>query len=43
VSYELAVSLTPEQKAQLEAKARAEVRSLSSYVARLIVEHLPKN
>jgi hypothetical protein len=40
VSYELAVSLTPEQKAKLEAKARDQMRSVSSYVARLIVEDL---
>lgn len=40
VSYEIAVSLTPEQKAQLEVKARDEVRSVSSYVAKLIVEEL---
>jgi hypothetical protein len=32
--------LTPDQKAQLEARARDQVRSLSSYVAKLIVEEL---
>jgi hypothetical protein len=40
VSYRIAVSLTPEQKAQPEARARDQVRSVSSYVARLIVGEL---
>ena len=40
MSYEIAVSLTPEQRAQLEDRARDEVRSVSSYVAKLIVEEL---
>jgi len=34
------VPLTVEQRARLEAKARDQVRSVSSYVAKLIVEEL---
>jgi hypothetical protein len=33
---------TPDQKAQLQAKATAEVRSVSSYVAKLIVGDLAR-
>jgi hypothetical protein len=40
ISYELAVPLTPDQKAQLQARARDQVRSASSYVGKLIVEEL---
>ncbi len=40
VGYEIAVSLSPGHKAELQARARDEVRSVSSYVARLIVEDL---
>jgi hypothetical protein len=38
VSHEIAVSLTIDQRAQLQARARDQVRSVSSYVARLIAE-----
>ncbi len=37
---EIAVPLTAEQKRKVEARARAEVRSVSSYVALLIVADL---
>jgi hypothetical protein len=40
VSYDIAVSLTPDQETQLQAQSTAQVRSVSSYVARLIVEDL---
>ena len=40
MTYPIGIPLTPDQKAQLQAKARDEVRSVSSYVARLIVEEL---
>ena len=39
-AYEIAVPLTAEQKRKVEARARAEVRSVSSYVALLIVAAL---
>ena len=39
-SYELHMSLTPLDRARLEARAKAEVRSLSGYVARVIVKDL---
>ena len=39
-AYEVAVPLTPEQKRKVEAQARDEVRSVSSYVALLIVADL---
>ncbi len=39
-AYEVAVPLTPEQKRKVEAQARDEVRSVSSYVALLIVAAL---
>ncbi len=39
-AYEIAVPLTPEQKGKVEARARDEVRSVSSYVALLIVADL---
>ncbi len=42
MGYEFAVPLTVDQRAQLQAKARDQVRSVSSYVARLIVEELGK-
>ncbi len=38
--YEIAVSLTAEQKEKVEDRARGEVRSVSSYVALLIVADL---
>jgi hypothetical protein len=38
VSYDIAVPLTPDQRAELQARARDDARSVSSYVARLIVE-----
>jgi hypothetical protein len=39
-SHDIAVSLTPEQQVQLQTKATADVRSVSSYIARLIVGDL---
>ncbi len=39
-AYEVAVPLTPDQKEKVEAQARDEVRSVSSYVALLIVADL---
>ena len=39
-AYELAVPLTADQKRKVEARAREEVRSVSSYVALLIVADL---
>ena len=39
-AFEVAVSLTAEQKEQVEDRARDEVRSVSSYVALLIVADL---
>ncbi len=39
-AYEVAVPLTAEQKRKVEARAREEVRSVSSYVALLIVADL---
>ena len=39
-AYEIAVPLTAEQKRKVEARARDEVRSVSSYVALLIVADL---
>ncbi len=38
--YEIAVPLTPEQRRKVEARAREELRSVSSYVALLIVADL---
>ncbi len=38
--YEIAVPLTLDQKAELEAKAQKQMRSMSSYVARVIAEDL---
>ena len=38
--YEVAVPLTAEQKRKVDSRARAEVRSVSSYVALLIVAAL---
>jgi hypothetical protein len=40
VTYEVAVLLTADQRAQLQARATAEVRSVSSYVGKSIVEDL---
>ena len=40
VSHEIAVPLTPDQRAQLEAKAQKQMRSVSSYVALVIAEDL---
>ncbi len=40
VSYEIAVPLTPDQRAELEAKAQKQMRSVSSYVALVIAENL---
>ncbi len=39
-AYEVAVPLTPDQKEKVEAQARDEVRSVSSYAALLIVADL---
>ena len=40
ISYGIAVPLTPDQKAELEAKAQKQMRSMSSYVALVIAENL---
>jgi hypothetical protein len=40
ISYTIAMPLTVDQKAQLQARAREEMRPVSSYVAKLIVEEL---
>ena len=40
VSYEIAIPLTPDQRAELEAKAQKQMRSVSSYVALVIAENL---
>ena len=42
-AYEVAVPLTPDQKEKVEAQARDEVRSVSSYVALLIVADLHRS
>jgi hypothetical protein len=36
------VPLTPDEREQLQARARDQVRSVSSYVGKLIVEHLAR-
>ena len=38
--YEIAVPLTPDQKAELDAKAQKQMRSVSSYVALVIADNL---
>ncbi len=38
--YEIAVPLTPDQRAELEARAQKQMRSMSSYVALVIAENL---
>ena len=40
VSYGIAVPLTPDQRAELQAKAQKQMRSVSSYVALVIAENL---
>ncbi len=40
VAYEIAVPLTLEQKAELEARARTQMRSVTSYVALVIAKNL---
>jgi hypothetical protein len=40
VGYEITTPFTVDQKALLEAKTNEQVRSVSSYVAKLIVEAL---
>ncbi len=40
VSCEIAIPLTPDQRAELEAKAQKQMRSMSSYVALVIAENL---
>jgi len=40
VSFEIAIPLTPVQRAELEAKAQKQMRSVSSYVALVIAENL---
>ena len=40
VSYEIKVPLTLDQKAELEARAQTEMRSVTSYVALIIAENL---
>ncbi len=42
VGYNLVVPITIPDRRELEERARKEMRSLSSYVAKLIVEDLPK-
>ncbi len=39
-TYAIAVQISPAEKKKLQARARDEVRSVSSYVAKLIVEAL---
>ncbi len=40
VSCEIAIPLTPDQRAELEANAQKQMRSMSSYVALVIAENL---
>ncbi len=42
IGYELVVPITIPDRRELEERARKELRSLSSYVARLIVEDVAK-
>ena len=42
IGYELVVPITISDRRELEERARKELRSLSSYVAKLIVENLAK-
>ena len=42
IGYELVVPITIPDRRELEERARKELRSLSGYVARLIVEELAK-
>ncbi len=41
IGYELVVPITIPDRRELEERARQQLRSLSSYVAKLIVEELP--
>ncbi len=40
VTYEVAVQITAGEKKKLQARARAEMRSVSNYVAKLVIEDL---
>ncbi len=40
MAYEIAVPLTLDQRAELEARARTEMRSVTSYVALVIAKNL---
>ncbi len=40
IAYEIAVPLTPHQRAELNAKAQKQMRSVSSHVALVIAENL---
>ncbi len=40
VTYDVAVQITAAEKQQLGARARAEMRSVSNYVAKLVIEDL---
>ena len=42
VSYSIGVPLTAAQRAELKARAKDQVRSVSSYVAKLVVEDLAR-
>ncbi len=40
VSYDIAVQIGPAEKKKLQARARADMRSVSSYVTKLVIEDL---
>ncbi len=40
VTYDVAVQITAAEKKKLQARARAEMRSVSNYVAKLVLEDL---
>ncbi len=40
VSYDIAVQITAAEKKKLQARARAEMRSVSKYVAKVVLENL---
>ncbi len=40
VSYDIAVQIGPAEKKKLQARARAEMRSVSKYVTKLVIEDL---
>lgn len=39
-SYHIAIQISPAEKKKLQARARAEMRSVSNYVAKLVIEDL---